>query len=127
MRLSEGPIKYFDYQGVAAVDNSDDLSLLGLLQKRKIAFPEERLAAFRLSFNENSNSNIPKVRIRAHLYTKNDLVQDTKEVSKLRAVAVTLETSEFFGFFKRFDLLLTNPKLQTENATIESPFYDEDD
>lgn len=127
MRLSEGPVKHFDYRGEAAVENSDGLSLLGLLKKRKIAYPEERLAEFRLSFNENSNSNMPKIIISAHLYTTSDLVGGTKEVSKLRAVEVTLEASEFFGFFKRFDLLLTNPNLQTENANVIGPFYDEDD
>ncbi|MGJ8545601.1 MAG: hypothetical protein ACSHWZ_09185 [Sulfitobacter sp.] len=122
MRFSEGPVKYFDFKGEAAVDNNDNHNLISELRSRGVATQTERLAGFRILINENSSTSISEIGVLAYLYSEQDC--NGSEVKRVRAVDTTFKPSEVFGLFKRFDLLLSDPDLKTEGVEVEGPFCD---
>ncbi|OIQ42809.1 MAG: hypothetical protein BM560_01100 [Roseobacter sp. MedPE-SWde] len=122
MNVFQAGTQYNDYLGTVAADRSDNLALLDHLKQLGIANNDDRLAGFRIVFNENSGNEVDIPGLVAYLYTgpEGEFSAAPKEI---RAVDVRMPIAQLFSFLKRFDLVLTNKSLDLTEAQVDGPHY----
>ncbi|MEE3316677.1 MAG: hypothetical protein VX202_02865 [Pseudomonadota bacterium] len=113
-------VQYDDYKGTVAADRSDESSLVEMLREKGIVNAGERLVALRFSFWENPSRAIEEISLIAYL-VNGELKQEHEE---LRAIDFEIPVSEFFRYFKRFDLVMSANGVDLSNATVDGPHYD---
>lgn len=119
MSTFEAGVQYNDHQGTVAADGADNLSMKDFLIERGLASPEEFVIGYRISFGDNHGREIePGLTV----YLSKGTFDEPANV--VRAVDVSISTSKFFSFLKRFDMVMTLRGLQLDGVSVEGPVHE---
>lgn len=114
-------VQYNDYKGTVAADRADEIAFLDHIKELGLAHEGERLAGYRIVFNENHGAEISKPGVVAYLYEAEGFVE---KPAAIRAIDVDIPIAKLFSFFKRFDLVLTIKDMDLEDVPVDGPHYD---
>lgn len=109
--------QYNDWNGTIAADNIDGETIREYLKKEKKLDPGEFLIGIDFSIAENSPGKIRPPYISCLKIEAKDfgeakrLVDDDSKPLPVERVEIELSLEEFIGLFKRFNLILTNRRL----------------
>lgn len=117
MNKFKASVQYGDWQGTAAADNADRVSLWKYLEDHHLIQTGEFLIATSMWVGEN-HGKLGSVFVRAYVYTKGndfDTVKAALDATSgpipVREIDLELTIEEFIILFKRFDLMLTRSGL----------------
>lgn len=116
----EAGVQYNDMKGTVAADRADNESLRSFLVEQGIAQSDETIAAIRLIFVENPGKAIERPGIIVYL---SQLDNDSGRPNSVRSVELDLSTSEFFRFFKRFDLVMIRKGADLSQTEVTGEQY----
>jgi len=125
MQSFRAATQYNDYTGTVAADRSDNLSFGDLLVERGLKHADEHVVGFEIVFNENSGQAIPNPGIVAFVGQGSSIAEVAQQMEnggsfKLRAIEVDLSIADFFRYFKRFNVMLSNSSLKLNDAEFET-------
>jgi hypothetical protein len=117
-------VQYDDWRGTAAADNAFDLGISKLLENRGLAKAGEFVVAVEVWVGENHGGPSGPPSVTAFLATANgyDNVKEklTAEPDplNLRRVTLALTFEEFFGLFKRFNVVISLKGLELDDRSF---------
>ena len=100
--------KYNDFLGSAAADVSDTHTLAKFLREAGTMTDQEHIIGVRFSVGENFEGRANEPRIQAFVTDRN--LADGAHLDEMlvfRTVNVDVGATEFIGFFKRFEIVIT--------------------
>ena len=116
-------VQYNDWIGTAAADNAADLDLTKLLTDRGLAEEGEFVVAAEIWVGENHGGPSQPPRVNVFLATAQgyDNVKQKLKYEEdpldLRKVGFDLTFEEFFGLFKRFNVVISRRGLALDERT----------
>jgi len=126
MSKFKASVQYGDWNGTAAADDADQISLSHYLEMKGLAGDKEFLVASSIFIGENHGGKIGGVYITAYLFTPPpnttvDVALDAIEGPvPVREVELQITLEEYLGFFKRFKVFYTKRYLNLEGREYES-------
>ncbi len=117
--------QYNDFVGTVAADRSDNIAFDDFLRERGLMNEGEHLVGFEVVFNENPSQPVPNPGIVAYVGQGSGVDDVAKQreqdgILKLRSIEVfDLPLSEFFAYFKRFDLKFANAGLKLDGQECQ--------
>jgi hypothetical protein len=126
MSSFKASVQYGDWNGTAAADDADQISLSHYLEKKGLVEEKEYLVASSIFVGENHGGKIGGVYITAYLFTPPpnttidvalDAITGAIPVRELE-LEITLE--EYIGFFKRFKVFHTKRYLNLEGREYKA-------
>lgn len=111
-------VRYNDFKGSVAADRSDNIAFIDFLSEKNLSQPGERVVGYRLTFNENPGREVvPGVVVYLRAGSYDD------PANTIRAVELSISTTELFAYFKRFDLVMTINGESFQNIPVDGPDY----
>ncbi len=101
--------KYNDFKGTAAADGSDTHSIDGYLRERGLISDTEMVVAVRFWSGENFEGKSGSPGVSAYVTQKDKVNKRQVQLGRendVRLVDVEVSQGKFFGFFKRFEVLI---------------------
>jgi hypothetical protein len=126
MSSFKASVQYGDWNGTAAADNADQISLSHYLEKKGLVKDEEFLLASSIFIGENHGGRIGGVYITAHLFTPppNTTIDVALEAITgpipVRELELEMTLEEYLGFFKRFKVFHTARHLNLEGREYKA-------
>lgn len=119
-------VQYNDMKGTAAADYSDYDGPRGWLREKGLIEDDEHIVGIEMGITENDGSHTDPIYVEFLLYTPDtprsrEAAEERTESGKLipvKAVGVEMSLVEFFGLFKRFDVLISSKGMLT-NLEVE--------
>ncbi len=122
-------VQYNDFRGTAAADRGDNADLLDHFREQGYVKDNEVLVAIAFWSGENHGGPVKEMSVTLTVAglqnhkTLDDFLADPSRPS-LRSIHVDMTNDEFFGFFKRFNVVLTHRSYGDE---ITANDYEVDD
>lgn len=119
-------VQYGDWDGTAAADDADQISLSHYLEKNGLAEEKEFLVASSIFIGENHSGRIGGVYITAYLFTPppNTTVDVALDAITgpipVREIELEMTLEEFVGLFKRFKVFHTKRYLNLEGREYKA-------
>jgi hypothetical protein len=126
MNNFKASVQYGDWNGTAAADEADQISLSRYLEKNGLVKDEEFLVASSIFIGENHGGKIGGVYITAYLFTPppNTTVDVALDAITgpipVRELELEITLDEYVGFFKRFKVFHTKRYLNLEGREYEA-------
>jgi hypothetical protein len=126
MSKFKASVQYGDWNGTAAADDADQISLSRYLETKGLVDEKEFLVASSIFIGENHGGKLGGVYISAYLFTPPP--DTTVDVAldaitgpiPVREVELQITLEEYLGFFKRFKVFHTKRYLNLEGREYES-------
>ncbi|MCY0094596.1 hypothetical protein [Hoeflea ulvae] len=128
-RKFRASVQYNDFRGTAAADRGDNNDLLSHFRDQGYVSEKDVLVAIEFWSGENHSGPVKEMSVTLTVAdiqnhtTLDDFLADPKRPS-LRSVHVDMTNDEFFGFFKRFNVVLTHSRYEDQIGANE---YEADD
>lgn len=103
MPIFEASVQYNDLKGSVAADRADNESLGSYLEGQKLISDDEFVCAFRFGFHGNHGDPVEKPGIVVYVMESGE--RDAPK--SIRPIELDITISEFFKYFKRFDVVAT--------------------
>ncbi|MBO9405967.1 hypothetical protein J7399_00890 [Shimia sp. R9_1] len=115
MDLFEAGVQYNDLKGTVAADRSDVERLRDFAAAIEPIEEGEVIVAQRLSIGENHGREVSTVGV--VIYLASGPITST-ELKQVRSIEFEMPISEFFKYFKRFDLVMVNKGLDLSSTEV---------
>jgi hypothetical protein len=119
-------VQYGDWEGTAAADGADATAVHNYLEEKGLIGKDEFLLAVNLGVGENHGGKIGSIFVRAFVFKGSNNFDTLKPVLDqmtgpipVREIRLELTLEEFFGLFKRFDVMLTWDGLELEGRPFD--------
>lgn len=122
MNVFNAGVQYNDFTGTVAADRSDENSLSKYLFSQGLTEEDEIVIGFRFGFSENHGREVDLES--AVIYLKKNVGEFEKAPKSVRAIDVPMTLSQFFSFFKRFDLVANIDGLELGETEVDGPHYE---
>lgn len=119
-------VQYGDWQGTSAADNADMNDMSKLLRDRGLLHPGQMLVGVRAFIGENHNGKVRDPYIEALIAEGGTfdeirgVLAATPDPLKLKRVRLDLSITEFFGLFKRVDIVFAHRGLNLSDREYEA-------
>ncbi len=124
MKFKAG-VQYGDWEGTAAADNADETSFTKRLLDQGLIGENEFLVGIEIWSGENHAGVASPPTVYAYVVDGDShanvgsYLSNKSTPAKVKQVEITLSYEEFFGLFKRFNVVLTGRELDLVNREYE--------
>lgn len=117
-------VQYNDWKGTAAADSADHASVQSYLKDKGYLGDEAFVVGFRVWFGANHGDVVTTISVRALVadgtgFDNVNAQVTSADVLRLKELNLELPIGEFFGLFKRFNLVLTSRDLGLDGRDYE--------
>lgn len=133
-RNFKASVQYDDFRGSAAADRADDVTLVTYFKDKGYIGQNEQVLAIEFWSGENHGGPAETLSVTvtvANLHGYETLPNFLADPNRppLRSINVDMSAGEFFGYFKRFHVVLTHKGYEDElagNEYVAEDFYPQD-